>query len=265
MEPLSILGFSIHFKDCFFTVLKEETMITDKKTWYVKGLRHGVPIALGYFAVSFALGIQAKRVGLSAFQATLFSALCNASAGEYAGFTVMAANAPYIEMVIITLIVNARYMLMSATLSQKIDPGLSLQHRLRMGYCVTDEIFGASATVPGTLNPYYTYGLATSALSFWALGTCMGVILGNIFPAKVSAALSISLYGMFLAIIIPPARKNKVILGFVVIAMLCSYGASILPVIGALSEGTRIILLTLVLSLAAALLFPVPDEDTAEG
>ncbi len=236
--------------------------IKDKRMWFFKGLRHGVPIALGYFAVSFALGIQAKRAGLSAFQATLYSALCNASAGEYAGFTVMAANAPYLEMAIITLIVNARYMLMSATLSQKIDPSLPLQHRLRMGYCVTDEIFGASATVPGTLNPYYTYGLATSALSFWALGTCLGVITGNIFSPEVTTALSISLYGMFIAIIIPPARKNKVILGFIIIAMLCSYGASIAPLISALSEGSRIIILTLILSLAAALLFPVQDATT---
>ncbi len=230
------------------------------RQWFFRGMKNGIPIALGYFAVSFALGIAAKRAGLNAFQATLTSALCNASAGEYAGFTVIAADSSYFEMFIITLIVNARYLLMSASLSQKIAPDCSFRHRLAVAYCITDEIFGASVTVPEKLNPFYTYGLALSSLSFWALGTCAGVIVGNVLPSMLVSALGVGLYGMFLAIIIPPARKNRVIGVLVILSMALSFFFSRLPLTAGWSEGTRIILLTVIISLGAAILFPVEEE-----
>ncbi len=234
--------------------------MTDNRRWFAKGLRDGIPIATGYFAVSFALGIAAKRAGLNAFQATLASMLCNASAGEYAGFTVIANAAPYFEMAVITLIVNARYLLMSAALSQKLSEDTPLRHRLGVGYVITDEIFGASVTVPGTLNPFYNYGLGLSSLSFWALGTCMGVLVGNVLPANLVRALGVGLYGMFLAIIVPEARKSRIVLAFEVLAMLLSlFCARVAPFSG-MSEGTRIIVLTVVLSAAAAVLFPVKED-----
>lgn len=229
--------------------------------WFRRGLKTGVPIGLGYLAVSFALGIAAKKAGLTAFQATLASFLCNASAGEYAGFTVIAAAAPYAEMALITLVVNARYLLMSAALSQKISANMPFFHRFFMGYFITDEIFGAAVTVPGKLNPFYQYGLAASSLSMWSLGTCLGVLVGNVLPPRVVMALGALLYGMFLAIIIPPARESKVILGLVSLSFAASYACARLPVISAWSEGTRIILLTVILSLGAALLFPIPAEE----
>jgi predicted branched-subunit amino acid permease len=229
-----------------------------------KGLRDGIPIGLGYLAVSFALGISAKNAGLTAFQATLASLLCNASAGEYAGFTVIASNAPYFEMALITLIINARYLLMSAALSQKLPEHTSILHRLGLGYVITDEIFGASVTVKGWLNPFYNYGLALSSLSLWAIGTCLGVVVGNVLPDNVVSALSVLLYGMFLAIIIPPARENKVVRGMVAIAMIGSFAFSRLPYLSALSGGNRIIILTVVISLIAAILFPVEEEQEAE-
>ena len=238
--------------------MKTET----NKNWYIAGLRDGVPIGLGYLAVSFALGIAAKQAGLTAFQATLASLLCNASAGEYAGFTVIASNAPYVEMAVITLIVNARYLLMSAALSQKFTPSIPFIHRLGVGYVITDEIFGASVTKPGVIHPFYNYGLASSSLSLWALGTCLGVILGNVLPANVVTALSVLLYGMFLAIIIPPAKQSKVVLGLIIAAFAASYACSVLPGISVLSEGNRIIILTVVLSLAAAVLFPIEEDDS---
>lgn len=234
------------------------------RQWLFRGMKNGIPIALGYFAVSFALGIAAKRAGLNAFQATLTSALCNASAGEYAGFTVMSADSPYLEMFLITLIVNARYLLMSASLSQKIPPNCSLKHRLGIAYCITDEIFGASVTIPDKLNPFYTYGLALTALSAWALGTCLGVIMGNVLPLPLVSALGAGLYGMFLAIIIPPARKNRILGVLVLLSMALSLFFSRLPLTAGLSEGTRIILLTVLISLGAAVLFPIKEEKEEE-
>ncbi len=239
----------------------------ENKHWFRRGLHDGIPIALGYFAVAFALGISAKQAGLTALQATLASLLCNASAGEYAGFTVIAAQAPYLEMAIITLIINARYLLMSASLSQKISPDTAFGHRLLVGFVITDEIFGASVTQPGKLNPFYNYGLALISLSCWALGTCLGVVVGSILPPLLVTALGVGIYGMFLAIVIPPARTNPVIRGLVLLSMVLSFLCSRLPMIGTLSEGSRIILLTVLLSLGAALLFPVPEEsqDNAVG
>ena len=225
------------------------------------GLRDGIPIGLGYLAVSFALGITARKAGLTAFQATLASLLNNASAGEYAGFTVIASQAPYLEMAIITLVVNARYLLMSAALSQRFSPETPFYHRLFVAHFITDEIFGASIMQEGALNPFYNYGLAASSLSLWALGTCLGVLVGNILPARLVMALGVLLYGMFIAIIIPPAKKSKVVLGLVIASFVFSYASSVLPVISALSEGNRIILLTVVLSLLAAFFFPIEDQE----
>lgn len=235
-------------------------MSTENNQWFRRGLKNGIPIAMGYFAVSFALGIAAKKAGLSALQATLASALCNASAGEYAGFTVIAEKSPYLEMLIITLIVNARYLLMSAALSQRVSPGLGIRHRLALAYCITDEIFGASIAAEEKLNPFYSYGLAISSLSFWALGTCLGVLVGNVLPDALVAALGVGLYGMFLAIIIPPARKNPVIGGLILLSMLLSLLLSVLPLTSGLSEGSRIIFLTVAISLGAAVLFPVKEN-----
>ncbi len=239
----------------------------ENKHWFRRGLHDGIPIALGYFAVAFALGISAKQAGLTALQATLASLLCNASAGEYAGFTVIAAQSPYLEMAIITLIINARYLLMSASLSQKISPDTAFGHRLLVGFVITDEIFGASVTQPGKLNPFYNYGLALISLSCWALGTCLGVVVGSILPPLLVTALGVGIYGMFLAIVIPPARTNPVIRGLVLLSMVLSFLCSRLPMISTLSEGSRIILLTVLLSLGAALLFPIPEEsqDNAVG
>ncbi len=240
-------------------------MSSDDKKWFKKGLRHGIPIAAGYFAVSFALGFTARNAGLTVFQATLASLLCNASAGEYAGFTVIASQAPYITMAVITAIVNARYLLMSASLSQKLSESTSLPHRLLVGFWITDEIFGASATVQGKLNPFYNYGLAICSLSFWALGTACGVIVGNVVPANIVSALGVLLYGMFLAIIIPPAKHDKIVRVLVFLSMALSFVASKMPGISNLSDGTRIIILTVLIAGAAAVFCPIKDAEDSKG
>lgn len=226
-----------------------------------RGVRDGIPIALGYFAVAFALGITAHNAGLNALQATLASALCNASAGEYAAFTVIAADASYWEMALMMLVANARYLLMSCALSQKLSPDTPLHHRFLIGFDVTDEIFGISIAYGGRLIPAYVYGAMLVAIPGWAGGTCLGVLMGDLLPGRVVQALSVGLYGMFLAIIIPPARKNRVVAVLVALSMAASYGCSF---ISGLSEGVRIILLTVLIAGVAAVLFPVPDEYEAE-
>ena len=236
-------------------------MLTDRKKWFLKGLKDGIPIMLGYFAVSIALGISARNAGMTAAQATVASALIMASAGQYIGFTLIAAGASYLEVVVMEAIANARYLLMSTALSQKVDPKLPLRHRLLMGLWITDEIFGVSASVEGRLNPFYTYGLAAVATPGWALGTLMGVVLGNVLPARVVSALSVGLYGMFMSIFVPPARKNRVIAALVILSFAASWAFNALPAFDGISSGMKIILLTVAISLGAALLFPVKGGD----
>lgn len=235
--------------------------LSSNRAIFLLGLRNGIPIALGYLAVSFSLGIAAKKAGLTALQGWLTSILCNASAGEYVGFTVIMACAPYLEMIIGTLVANARYMLMSCAISQRLEPGLSLRHRMGVAFCLTDEIFGISVAQPGYLNPNYAYGAMFIATNCWSIGTALGIIAGNMLPERLVSAFSVALYGMFLAIIIPPARKNKVVLGIVIIGFLLSYLASVIPFTAVLSEGTRTIILTLVIALTAALIFPHEENE----
>ena len=185
----------------------------ERRRVFLSGVRDGVPIGLGYLAVAFSLGIAARNAGLNAFQGFLISLLNNASAGEYAAFTVIAADSGFLEMALITLITNARYLLMSCSLSQKFSPDTPLYHRLLVGYDVTDELFG-----------------------------------------------------MFLAIIIPPSKKNPVVLGCVAVSFAASWLCTVLPYVKTLSEGTRTILLTILIASAAALLFPVKDApEQKEG
>ena len=226
-------------------------------------MRHGWPIGVGYFAVSFALGIAARNAGFTALQASVMSAACTASAGEFGGVTVAAAGGTFFEMALMELVVNARYLLMSCALTQKLEPKLGTLHRMILANFVTDEIFGLSSAVPGKLNPFYTYGIVSVSWPGWILGTCLGVIMGNVLPANVVSALSVGLYGMFLAIIIPPVRTSRVLAGLVPFSMLMSWVFTRLNDTGLvrLSGGTRIILLTVVISLAAAVLFPRGEEE----
>lgn len=167
-------------------------------------------------------------------------------------------------MAVTTLIVNLRYMLMSCALSQKVDPGMKMGHRLLLSYPVTDEIFGIAMSVEGRLNPFYNYGAACVAAPGWTLGAFLGAMVGAILPQSVSNALGVALYGMFLAIIIPPAKKSKIIAGIVVISMLCSFLFSIAPALQEVPSGMQIIVLTVVIAGIAAALFPVNEDEEGE-
>ena len=205
--------------------------------WFVRGLRDGIPICMGYFAVSFALGITARGIGMNALQAGLMSMGMVASAGEFAAIVLIASHAGVFEMITTCIVVNMRYFLMSCSLSQKLSPDLPFYHRFMLPYCITDEIFGLSSAVKGYLDPKYTYGMTIVSVAGWTT------------------------YGMFLAIIIPPARENRFIAGLVLISMTASGLFSVLPVLKEISGGFKVIILTLVIAGVAALVHPVEERS----
>lgn len=228
---------------------------------FQQGIRDGIPIALGYAAVSFALGIAARNHGLSWIEAAVMSLMNNTSAGEFAALDQIRINAPLIEIALTQLIINLRYLLMSCALSQKLSSNISIGHRMLVGFDVTDEIFGISIAYPGKLNPFYSYGAMLVSIPCWAAGTCFGVLLGNALPDSIVSALSVALYGMFIAIVIPPARESKVLAGVVLISMAASILFDWLPMPSWMSGGMKIIVLTVVISLGAAILFPVKEDE----
>ncbi len=243
--------------------------ITNRSSAMLQGFRDGIPIGLGYFAVGFSVGIAARNIGMTAWQGFFMSMLNNASAGEYAGIAAMKAGSAYISLALLILITNARYLLMSTALSQKLPSDMPIRHRLLIGFDVTDELFGIAIARPGFIHPYYMYGAYIIAIPMWSAGTGLGVAAGNLLPAQVVTALSAAIYGMFLAVVIPPCRTDRRILTVVLVSFAASSIFTVLPYVSELSESMRIILLTLIISVAAALIRPVSDNesssDTAEA
>lgn len=240
-----------------------------KSKIFLRGMRDGIPIALGYFVVAFSLGIHAKQAGLNWFQGYVMSFVTHASAGEKAGLISIGAGNTLWLLALFMLVANARYLLMSTALSQKIRPELSIWQRMVIGFCVTDELFGVSVAYPGYLDPAYLYGAALSAIPSWALGTALGIVAGELLPALAVTALSAAIYGMFLAVIIPPCRADKRLILVVAASLLISWLTDVIPAFAALSarvsgyESYRVIVLTVVISAAAAILMP-HDEEVAQ-
>ena len=232
---------------------------------FKKGVRTGIPIFLGYLAISFTFGIAAKKAGLNIFQAVIMSFTNLTSAGQFAALDIITSSGSFFVLAFVQFIINLRYCLMSSALSQKLSEKLSLKHRLLISYGVTDEIFGVYSVFPGILNPFYCYGLIAIAVPGWTLGTFLGVLSGSLLPAKFVSALGVALYGMFIAIIIPPARKNFKIAGIVIVSMIMSAAFTYLPVLKNISSGIRIIILTVVIAGIAAVIFPVKEDATEEG
>lgn len=233
------------------------------KKLFLKGIKDGIPIALGYFAVAFTLGITAKKAGMNAAEATLMSALMLASAGEFAAISMISAGAGVLEMIFTTLVINMRYLIMSSAISQRIDESKPFWHRIFVSYAITDEIFGIAmlrSTVDGKLQPIYQYGATFVAAPSWALGTFLGAALGTVMPSSVMSALGIAIYGMFIAIVTPGAKKNKVVGATVLVSMALSFLFEKLPYIKEISSGFRIIILTVLISAVAAILFPLNDK-----
>lgn len=233
-------------------------------TVFKKGMKDGIPIGIAYFAVSFSLGIFASGAKVTPIEGFVASLFTLASAGEAAGFTVIASLSPYVEMFFITLVSSCRYFLMSASVSQRLDKDVTVLERILMGSVMTDEIFGLTILQPNRLYPEYTYGLASSSAFPWALGTSLGIILGNIIPTKIVIALSISLYGMFIAIIVPVSKKDVKVMAAVLLSFLLSFLWKYIPFIKNLSSGVKICILTVLISSVFAILFPIKPNKEAE-
>lgn len=232
------------------------------KSQFVKGMSHGVPIMLGYLSVSFGFGIMAVKAGLPVSAAVLISALNLTSAGQAAGVTIIAAGGTVIEMILTQLTINIRYALMALSLSQKLDKSFKLPQRLAVSYGITDEIFAVASAQPEKLSPLYMAGLILVSFIGWVSGTFLGAAAGQLLPKSLTDAMGIVLYGMFIAIIIPPSRKSKKVLTVVVIAA----GISILfrYLLTAVSGGFAVIISAVAASAAGALLFPVNDGEEDE-
>lgn len=232
------------------------------KSDFLKGMYHGIPIALGYLSVSFGFGILAVKSGLSILTAALISITNLTSAGQVAGVAVIASCGTIIEMILTQLIINIRYSLMSLSLSQKLDKSFTTPKRLIASYGITDEIFAVASAQPGLLKPLYMYGLIFISFLGWSSGTIIGAAAGEFLPLAITNAMGIVLYGMFIAIIVPPSRKQKSVLFVVSVAALCSILFKyFLP---DLSGGFAIIISALAASALGAAIFPVEDEENEE-
>lgn len=225
---------------------------------FFKGMYHGIPIALGYLSVSFGFGIKAVQSGLSILAASVISATNLTSAGQVAGVDVIAAGGAIIEMILVQLTINIRYSLMALSLSQRLDKSFTSPHRFAAAYGITDEIFAVCSAQKEPLTPAYMYGMIFVAFLGWVTGTAVGAAAGQLLPTAVSSAMGIVLYGMFLAIIVPPARKQHSVL----VVVIAAAAASILfrYVFTVVSDGFAVIISAVAASVLGAVLFPVKEE-----
>ncbi len=226
----------------------------------LRGLRDGLPIGAGYFAVSFAFGIQARVLGLTAWQTFVLSGSNLTSAGQFAGLAVIEAGGSLAAMALTQLVINLRYCLMSCALSQRLAGDVPLWHRALVAFGVTDEIFGVSIGFPHRLRPAYSYGLIAAAWPGWAFGSLTGALAGNVLPRLAVDALGMALYAMFVAIVVPAAKADRKVLGVALAAAALSAAFAFLPCLSALSAGMRIVWVTVLVAGVAALLFPEPEE-----
>lgn len=226
-----------------------------------RGIRDGIPIAVGYFSVSFTFGMMAVQSGISPFHAVLISLLNLTSAGQFAGLTVIVSNASLMEMALTQLVVNIRYALMSVSLPQKLDDSVKMRSRLLIAYGNTDEIFAVASSKPGTVGAKYLYGLILLPVLGWVGGTLAGAVASTLLPGTVISALGVALYGMFIAIVVPPAKEHKEVRTVVLIALLLSCAFYYLPVLRQVSSGFMIIICTVAAAAVGAVLFPLKEGE----
>ena len=226
------------------------------KAEFRKGIRHGIPIALGYLSVSFAFGMKAVGDGLSWLQAVLISATNLTSAGQMAGLPLMIQGAGLAEMALTQLTINLRYGLMSLSLGRKLDGTMGTLQRLIFSFANTDEIFAVASSQPGKVGKYYLYGLMITPFLGWTLGTLLGGVAGTLLPEFVRRALGIAIYGMFLAIILPPSRERKPVRFVTLLAIGLSLCFRYIPGLNQVSSGFVIIICAVLAASAGAALYP---------
>ncbi len=231
---------------------------------FVCGLRDGIPIGLGYVSVAFTFGIMAVMGGLPVWAALLISMTNVTSAGQFAGLNLMLAGGSYFEVAATQLVINMRYALMSVSVSQKLKDGVNTLNRMGIAFGVTDEIFAVATTKPNSVGPRYMYGLIAVPYIGWSLGTLLGAVSGMILPESIRSALGIAIYGMFIAIVVPPSRDSRAVLVVTIAAALLSSAFYWVPLMNNISSGFAIIICTVVCAGAAALLAPIPSDGAEE-
>ena len=235
-----------------------------KRNEFFNGIKDGIPICLGYFSVSMAFGIAAVKGGIPSWAAILTSLTNVTSAGQFAGVNIILALGSLVELAITTLIINMRYFLMSLSVSQKVDSSMKMWQRFLVSFGITDEIFAVSMRHQRPLTAVYMAGLIITPVLGWTLGTATGAVATTIMPEALSTAMGIALYGMFIAIVIPPAREKTSVFIAVLLAVMASLLFSYVPVLKNISGGWTIIIITLLVSSLCASLFPIKTEEGGE-
>ena len=225
----------------------------EKRSLFLKGIVAGVPIGLGYFAVSVGIGVAAVSAGLNVITALLISMTNLTSAGQVAGISLIAAGGSLIEMALTQAVINLRYSLMGITLSQKLDSSFTTPHRLILSAFITDEIFGVASTQL-SVNVRYMYGLATVPYIGWAAGTFVGAAAGSVLPASVVAALGLAIYGMFTAIVVPAMKRDRGVTVSVIAAAAISTAIHFVPALKFISYGFAVIISSVVAAAVSAYL-----------
>lgn len=241
-----------------------EIRMNEKAHDYKYGFKKGIPIALGYLPVSFSFGFMGASGGLPVWFVVLISMTNLTSSGQLAGTNLILHGGTLLEITLNTLIINLRYMLMSLSLSQKVEKGTSLLHRLIFSFGITDETFALAATETRPLSSSYMYGLITAPFCGWSLGTLIGACTSNLLPDSLKGAMGIALYAMFIAIIIPPAKKSRPVLGIILLSITITCILRYLPIFDFISYGFSIIIATIISAALGAFLFPVKDNETPE-
>lgn len=230
---------------------------------YRVGVHRGLPVGMGYFSVSFGFGAMAVSQGLNAWHATVISLTNLTSAGQFAGLTVIVAAATLWEMILTQLIINSRYALMSLALSQRMGQRIGVLPRLLIAFFNTDEIFALAMARTEPLTVPFMLGLGTLPIVGWTGGTLCGALAGSVLPPSIQAALGVMLYGMFIAIVVPPAKEEKPILVTVILALVLSTLFTLVPMLRQISAGISIVICTVAAAAVCAALFPIPEEEEA--
>lgn len=232
---------------------------TKKTSDFKHGVIKGLPICFGYIPVAFTFGLMTAKYGMDMWLATFISFSNLTSAGQFAGIKIIAVGGSFVEIALTTLIINLRYMLMSFSLSQKIEKKASLVQRLIFGFGITDEIFAVASTEDGKISPYYMYGLIITPIAGWTFGTALGALISGALPTRLSEAMGIALYAMFIAIIIPPAKKSKPVVLCISVAILIGCTLRYVPVFNFISNGFQLIITTIITASIVAVICPVKE------
>ncbi len=236
------------------------------KESFRKGFTDGLPICFGYFSVAFAFGIFVinQGVGFTWLHALLISMTNVTSAGQLAGVPIIAAGGTLIELAISQFVINLRYALMSVSLSQRLGDDINLFDRFLISFVNTDEVFAVASSRHELLGKRYMYGLILMPYIGWNIGTLVGAVAGNFLPYTVVMALGVAIYGMFVAIVVPECRENKMVTYCVLFAILLSLLFNFLPFLKNIGVGFIIIICSVVASSLFAIIAPIEKGENED-